>query len=66
MSAKHRLRTIFLCAVLEFGAMFGIPMRPEQIRDLMQAMNQPKTARTEPDRPSDPYDEGGVIPIMRR
>ena len=53
MSATHRLRTLFLCAVLEFGALFGIPMRPEQIRDLMHSMNQPKVAQTNPDRTDD-------------
>ena len=53
MSPKHRLRTLFLCTVLEFGALFGIPMRPEQIRDLMHSMNQPKVAETNPDRTDD-------------
>jgi hypothetical protein len=53
VSPKHRLRTLLLCAVLEFGAMFGIPMRPEQICDLMHSMNQPKVAQTNPDRTDD-------------
>ena len=50
MSVKHRLRTLFCCAVLEIGALFGIPMRPEQIQELMHAMNKPKVAQTNPER----------------
>jgi hypothetical protein len=46
---KERLRTLVCCVTLEFGALFGIPMRPEQIRDLMQTLNQPKIAQTTPD-----------------
>jgi hypothetical protein len=41
---RKRFRTIFLCLVLEVGALTGVPMRPEEIRDLMQTMNQPKVA----------------------
>jgi len=50
---KHRLRTLFCCAVLEIGALFGIPMRPEQIRELMQAMNGPKLAETDAEKTAD-------------
>lgn len=39
MPLKARLRTLLACAVLEVGALAGVPMRPEQIRELMQAMN---------------------------
>ena len=53
MSAKHRLRTLFFCAILELGSLCGIPMRPEQIRDLMHALNEPKLAQTNPDRTDD-------------
>lgn len=49
MSVKERLRTLVCCVTLEFGALMGIPMRPEQLRDLMQTMNQPKIAQTTPD-----------------
>jgi hypothetical protein len=41
---RKRFRTIFLCAVLELGALAGVPMRPEEIRELLQTMNQPKVA----------------------
>ena len=41
-SIRESLRTIFLCAVLEMGALTGVMMRPEEIRELLQTMNQPK------------------------
>lgn len=44
MSFNKRLRTIFLCLVLEFGALGGVPMRPEEIRELMNHLNQPRLA----------------------
>jgi hypothetical protein len=50
---KHRLRTLLCGAVLEIGVLFGVPMRPEQIRELMQTMNQPKIAQTDPERTAD-------------
>ena len=43
-SIRESLRTIFLCAVLEMGALTGVMMRPEEIRELLQTMNQPKVA----------------------
>jgi len=49
MSWRHRLRTIFVCAMLEYAALFGIVMRPEQIQELMHTMNRPKLAQTNPD-----------------
>ena len=48
MSLKTRLRTIFMCAALELGALSGVPMRPEQIRSLMNQLNQPKLAHVLP------------------
>jgi hypothetical protein len=49
MSIVRRLRTIACCAILEIGTLMGVPMRPEQIQDLMRAMNAPKLAQTNPD-----------------
>jgi hypothetical protein len=46
---KRRLRTLLCCAVLQIGALVGVPMRPEQIRDLMHDLNQPKAAQTNPE-----------------
>ena len=60
MSIRRRLRTILVCVVLEWSALIGMPMRPEEIVDLMQMMNAPKIVRTTPDEhdagddPSDP------------
>ena len=42
MSNKHRLRTLLLCLPLLFGALGGMPMRPEEIEELMHSMNQQK------------------------
>ena len=49
MSIIRRLRTVACCAILEIGTLMGVPMRPEQIQDLMRAMNVPKVAQTNPD-----------------
>ena len=49
MSIRHRLRTILVCMVLEWSALIGMPMRPEEIVDLMRTMNAPKIVRTIPD-----------------
>jgi len=49
----RRLRTLFVCAFLEFGALMGVPRRPEQIQDLMQTLNVPRIAQTNPDRTDD-------------
>jgi hypothetical protein len=47
------VRTLLCCAILEFGALVGIPMRPEQIGELMHSLNQPKIAETNPERTND-------------
>ena len=44
MRVPPRLRTILVCAMLEFAALVGSPMRPEEIEELMRTMNQPKLA----------------------
>ena len=60
MSLKKRLRTIFLCAALELGVLSGVPVRPEEIRALMNQINQPTVAHVLPsdeqsgDDPPDP------------
>jgi hypothetical protein len=55
---RQRLRTVFVCFVLEFGALIGLPMKPEEIEELMHMMNQPKIAQTTPDDESNPGDDG--------
>ncbi len=48
MSLRSRLRTVFLLAVLELGAISGVPMPPEKIRSLMDAINRQKLAHMLP------------------
>jgi protein-S-isoprenylcysteine O-methyltransferase Ste14 len=71
VSVRKRLRTAFVCTFLQFGAMVGVPMRPEEIQELMRQMNAPKLAHLlpseeddggepPPPRPSAPGTEGGA------
>ena len=63
LSLRKRLRVVFVCAFLQFGTLVGVPMRPEEIRDLMQQMNAPKIAHvlpSEEDDGGDPPDEPPV------
>ena len=46
---KSRPRTALCCAVLQVGVVIGVPMRPEQIQELMRDLSAPKIARTIPD-----------------
>jgi hypothetical protein len=48
MSLKARLRTVLCCAVLEMGALLGMPMRPKDILELLEALNVPKAAEEDP------------------
>jgi hypothetical protein len=48
VSLKARLRTVFACAFLQMGVLAGVPMRPEQIKELMHQMNQPTIAHVLP------------------
>lgn len=49
MSIKRRLRTIACCVVLQVATLIGVPMRPDQVQELMHSLNQPKLARTTPE-----------------
>ena len=42
---KRRFRRILLLLVLSVGSQMGLPMRPEEIEELMRTMNQPKLVR---------------------
>ena len=44
MSWKRKLRVLLACLTLEAGVIFGVPMRPDEIKELMHQMNQPKLA----------------------
>ena len=39
-----KLRVLLVCLTLQVGVVFGVPMRPDEIQDLMHQMNQPKVA----------------------
>ena len=48
MSLKKRLRALLVCTLLQVGVFHGAPMRPEQIEELMQQLNQAKLAHLLP------------------
>jgi len=52
---------MFVCAFLQVGVLAGVPMRPEQIRELMQQMNAPTITHVLPaeDESGDPPTAGG-------
>jgi hypothetical protein len=57
---KKRFQRILLCLVLSAGSQIGIPMRPDEIEELMRTMNQPKLVRKfaeEEDQGDDPIAE---------
>jgi hypothetical protein len=45
---SKRLRSILLCAVLQVGVLYGVPMRPEEIQRLMRNLSSPAAAQTLP------------------
>ena len=53
MSIKQRFRGLFICLVLCGALSMGVPMRPDEIEDLLSAMNQPKIVHTLPDESDD-------------
>lgn len=50
---KRRLRVVFVCSMLQWGALIGVPMRPDEIEELMHQMNQPKMAHVLPSEEDD-------------
>ena len=48
MSLPGRLRVLLVCAALEFGVFAGVPMRPDQIQELMNQLSQPVVAHALP------------------
>jgi hypothetical protein len=64
MSLMKRLRVVLVCVVLQVGVFSGTPMLPDQIRELMNQMNQPKLSHvlpTEDDKGDDsPSDDCGA------
>jgi hypothetical protein len=64
VSWKKKLRTVLACMMLEAGVLIGVPMRPDQIEELMHQMNQPKLAHVlkEEGDAGDPPPEGDPPP----
>ena len=48
MSLARRLRVVFLCATLQLGVLVGVPMRPDEIQELMHQICQRKLAHVLP------------------
>jgi hypothetical protein len=46
MSLRKRLAKILLFAVLEVGALVGVPMSPRQIEELLNLMNRTEIHET--------------------
>ena len=63
MSLRKRLRVAFVCTFLQFGALIGIPMRPQEIQELMQQMNAPKLAQVLPSEERDGDDPPDPPPV---
>jgi hypothetical protein len=62
VSFKQKLRTIFLCAALEFGVFSGVVVRPDEIQALMHQINQPVLAHvlpSEEESGDDPPEDDG-------
>ncbi len=48
MSIRRRMRMLMLCLPLLLGAGIGMPMRPEEIEELMHSANQQTITYTIP------------------
>jgi hypothetical protein len=46
---KRRLRTLICCGVLEIGALFGMPMRMEELERLLRSLSGTQVAHTNPE-----------------
>jgi hypothetical protein len=46
MNIRRILRAVFLGIVLSGGSILGVPMRPEEIEDLVCCMNKPNVEVT--------------------
>ncbi len=60
---RKRLRVVFVCTFLQFGALMGVPMRPQEIQELMQVMNVPKIAHVLPSEECDGDDPPDEPPV---
>ena len=46
LSCRRKLARLLLLAVLEVGAVMGVPMNPREIEDLLQLMNRTEIQET--------------------
>lgn len=53
MSFRHKIRGLALGAVLLAGLMGGVPMRPEEIEELMAQTSRPKIVHVLRERDDD-------------
>lgn len=51
---KHTLRKLFLCGVLGFGSLIGVPMRASEVEELMRCLGMPKVVQTDPEQAEKP------------
>jgi hypothetical protein len=63
MFLMKRLRELLVCLTLETGVVAGVPMRPDEIQELMHQLNQPKVAHVLPSE-SDNSDDPSVEMLM--
>jgi hypothetical protein len=66
---KRRLKTLLLCLPLLMGAFAGMPMRPEEIEELMRSCNQQKitmTIRDESEDGDEPYRNLSPLDLLTR
>ena len=49
MSIKSLFRKLLLLMTLQAGVFLRVPMRPEEVRELLNQMTRPKIAHTLPD-----------------
>jgi hypothetical protein len=57
VSLRQRLRVLFVCVLLQVGVVVGVPMRPDEIEELLRQTNQPTLAHvlpTDADEGDDP------------
>jgi len=48
VSLKRKLRALLVCLPLLLGSMSGVPMRPEQVDQLMRTMNEQQVVQVIP------------------
>jgi hypothetical protein len=49
LNVKRRLRTLLCCGVLEFGALFGMPIRMEELERLLRSLSGAQVSHTNPE-----------------